>query len=958
MLTAKEWAQDQQGQSMNQMFPPGGFAMHFPVLVWLAVLELLGLVGFPCVFLVFANLQDRGFVVSKTIGLLMFGYITWIALSLHLATFDLGLLLVAFVALALAAAALAFRLRHELLSFVRVQWRSILAAELVFLGGFGLFILLRMWYPDLGHQFSPVSATNAGDGRMGEKQMELAYLNAIVRSRAFPPYDPFFAGGYINYYYYGFYLVGALCKLTQIAPATGFNLAIATFFALLAGNMFSAVSGLTRRVLPGIAAVVLVGLIGNLNGAWQLIQGLMTVARAQLDFPILGGIVDVLSGMEQVLFGRQVLPPFDFWEPTRIIPPVGLSIAEFPFFTFLFADLHPHLMAYPMTAAALALAVSLAVGSQGSLRRQGVGVLVGGLLVGALIATNPWDFPTYVAVIGLGALVGAYAVQRKVTWSVILRPAVWIAGLVALSAILYLPFERNYRTVFATGIGFVRDMKTQLEGSSGLQSGDIHDILVTPLSIYLEHFGFLLFLIVSYLVLLLLVRAGGAQQMRRSWLWIQFAVYYRDRLRQSRHAARVVRRMVRRKQSVLDWDLVVGLLIVIAGLLVFQDILLAFLVGVGGLAALLLFRLRHSLPAAQLFVLALFLVPVALSITTQLVFLKDWLAGGSTFRMNTIFKFYNQAWVLYGASAAAGLYFFVRDYLASQSCEGSGEEIPRYLGSVQRAPAPMEAQRASALALAPSSGGSSSADAPTAAYARMSAPQAARDKGTGSASAAVDDVSGISSRAAGRLETLSRLPAAWLICLFVLLAASLVYSYAGTIARETYRSSWLTENSVPFTLDGMAFMKVAYPADYAGISWLNAHVHGAKVIAEADDAYYNWRSRVSTFTGLPDIYNGIHEGEQRYGDELDPTSLCNGSPHPVACLRDTHSRQDDVKLLYDSTSAETAWRVIRTYGVRYIYVGFSERQLYSRAGLDKFRRMSGLRVAFRHPGVIIYAVKT
>ena len=167
---------------------------------------------------------------------------------------------------------------------------------------------------------------------------------------------------------------------------------------------------------------------------------------------------------------------------------------------------------------------------------------------------------------------------------------------------------------------------------------------------------------------------------------------------------------------------------------------------------------------------------------------------------------------------------------------------------------------------------------------------------------------------------------AWCVALALLLGASLIYTYAGTVSRETYRTTWLPENSVPFTLDGMAFMKVAYPSDYAGIRWINAHVTGAPVIAEAySPAGYSWPSRVSMFTGLPDIFNGIHEQtEQRYGDEVDRSSLCSTAPHPDACFARVHSRQDDLTTLYNSPRPQEAWRVIRTYGVKYIYVGWSE----------------------------------
>lgn len=40
---------------------------------------------------------------------------------------------------------------------------------------------------------------------------------------------------------------------------------------------------------------------------------------------------------------------------------------------------------------------------------------------------------------------------------------------------------------------------------------------------------------------------------------------------------------------------------------------------------------------------------------TQLIYLKDFLQGGSAYRMNTIFKFFSQVWVIWGVAAAVAL---------------------------------------------------------------------------------------------------------------------------------------------------------------------------------------------------------------------------------------------------------------------------------------------------------------
>jgi YYY domain-containing protein len=603
------------------------------VVIWWVAIELLGLIAWPLAFAVFPNLRDRGYVLAKSLGLLFVAYLTWLAASLRLLTNSLPTILLALFLLLILSLYLFFRNRAQVIAFCRSQVRLIAISEILFALAFLAFVGIRLLNPDLWQPWTG-----------GEKMMEFAFLNAILKSPYFPPYDPYFAGGYINYYYYGQFLVSILVKLTGIQPSVAFNLAVPTLFSLTVGGAFCVVYNLTKKdgirdsrfassrpIYWGLLGALFVAVLGNLDGMVQMVEktGDLGGSSFHSTIPGLEGLVRLVPGLIQVLSG-QPLPGFNYWDPTRVIP---FTINEFPYFSFLFADLHPHMIGIPFTILFLALALNVVAGGRGAgadgrgqwvvTLEKFLGWAVIPLCLGALAVINTWDFPTYLGIIGCAFLLRQWKGARI--------NLLWVVGFAILmggvSLVLYWPFFKHYKALHV-GVGLVKGR--------------------TDFRAFITIWGFFLFVLITFLLTELL------RQRSRSGI-LRFLRLVAKRWEILPHLSELYETLVREQTAgyLLGVYALVVVLIGVAGLALLRYWVLVLLVPPLVLAALLLLYRKAS--TEGLFTYFLIFTGFLVLVGCELFYLKDFLQGGDHRRMNTLFKFYIQVWVLFGLAAAVAL---------------------------------------------------------------------------------------------------------------------------------------------------------------------------------------------------------------------------------------------------------------------------------------------------------------
>jgi YYY domain-containing protein len=619
--------------------------MIWNLLSWYFLILILGWVTFPLTYRLCAKLPDRGYALSRILGLLVWGFIFWIAGNLRLLQNTPGGIAFAFIGLSALSIWSGWGKWDEIWLWVKQHQRLIVSTELVFLVGFAFMVLVRASDPD---------ATGT------EKPMELAFINAILNSTTFPPHDPWLSGYAISYYHFGYILAGMLAKITGISGGVAFNLTLATVFAMSGVGAYGVLYNLLM-----VFGSTLKNSINNLTWALFGPVYLLFVSNLEAVLEVLhhAGIGwDLATGTSRFWQWVNIdslrnlpTPPLSlmpgrfwwWWQASRVIHDIdllgnvsGLSpIDEFPAFSFVLGDLHPHVLVMPFVMLLIGLALNIYLGGMDEGQRlfgmrwpYRLDVFVlSGVILGGIAFLNTWDLPVYFLL-----LIGAYALRRVRlqgwAWVRLTELLILAIPLGVLSIALYVPFYISFQS----------------------QAGGILPNLVYPTR------GFYLWLMFAPLFFPIFLFLGwlSREKSRGEWKWGMILVLTLIGL-----------------LYLLSIALGFGLtraeggqvIITSQGETTFGGLVMAALlhrlrfgVSLMTLALLLISSLAYLIgknrkdgeditnAAPVSFVLLMVFLGGLMVLAPEFVFLRDSFGA----RMNTIFKFYYQAWMLWSLAAA------------------------------------------------------------------------------------------------------------------------------------------------------------------------------------------------------------------------------------------------------------------------------------------------------------------
>ena len=333
------------------------------IISWFGLFYISGF----CFWLVFHDkltiLWDKGYAISKILGLGSITLILWLLGFVLKVPIDTLTATFAFL-LFNGGLLLYFILKKK--KFPEVKISLLIVTEIVFIAAlcFGLYVA----------SMHPVIDNNT------ERMMDFMLLNSNTSNSVLPAKDLWFSGSTINYYYFGSFFFSVINKITSTNTYDSYIFALAFVFAIACMQIFALAVSIRKSMFFGFVGVVLTMFFANFDFIYQYILKYLSTFQGQtfrfiaavLVLILIETIIYLIARYRHRKFSQYLLinlillaiyffiiggfstitnfvswihdPSFQsvwFWDNSRVIP---YTINEFPYYSLMVGDLHPHYM--------------------------------------------------------------------------------------------------------------------------------------------------------------------------------------------------------------------------------------------------------------------------------------------------------------------------------------------------------------------------------------------------------------------------------------------------------------------------------------------------------------------------------------------------------------------------------------------------------------------------------------
>ena len=369
--------------------------MFIDLTLWLSATSLIGLFGLPLINKVYSkDVNFLNYSLSFPFFLITNGLISWL-IFLILKNYLISNLVSVLILILISLAEI-----YKKRATYRENYQLFIYGSLVVAFFQLIYLFYRSFNPDL----------------IGtEKMMDFMMLSSVYNSYGGEVKDLWFSGSLNPYYYFGYWMYASILKLSTVSLYSGYNFILSMTFSLtviisasVSYNFINVKVPNLRKYLYSAFAPLFILFVSNIYILFEIISRLFNLKN------ILNSILNIDGFMNSTGFFNG-----SSWRSTRVINffedniPKDYTISEYPSFTFLLGDLHPHLISIPFVLLTIFLILNILIKYDLNLPK------IHYFLVGFLIPINGfiniWDIPFLILLVSVLFLMISKQYNLKIT---------------------------------------------------------------------------------------------------------------------------------------------------------------------------------------------------------------------------------------------------------------------------------------------------------------------------------------------------------------------------------------------------------------------------------------------------------------------------------------------------------------------------------------------------------------